>query len=118
MRALLLILALSAPLVHATTIDTCVHQEKEMRALKLCVEAERNRAANHLREANQLTLTAVNQKTKTDGRKTTLREFRSSQARHVRTRAAQCRQPIDVNRIGCEADADFGQIERLKQLAN
>jgi hypothetical protein len=119
MRALLLLLCLTAPLAHAATLESCSQKEKDIGGIRLCVEAERTRAANLLRETNLATQDAVNQKTKTDGRRTALRDFRATQAGHVRTRAGLCRAQADgVDRQACEADADLKQVEHLKHLAN
>ena len=103
---------------HAGAFELCTQKNVQPSALRSCVEGERNRAANLLREANQSTLTAVNQKVRSAGHRTDLRAFRTSQSHHVRARAAQCRRFAgELERIGCEADADFAQIARLQKMA-
>lgn len=112
-----LLLTSAAVWAQAGTLDTCTQKEAQPQALRSCVESERNRAANLLREANQSTLAAVNQKVREAGHKSDLRSFRLSQSQHVRVRAVQCRKELaEMARIACEADADFAQITHLKQL--
>jgi hypothetical protein len=70
-----------------------------------------------LREVNASTLEAVNAKVQKDGSKTWLRRYRTVQARHVRNRAAACRQqPAGIKREACEADMDYAHIDRLKRF--
>ena len=103
---------------HAGALDTCTQKDAQPSAVRSCVEGERNRAANLLREANQSTLSAVNQKVRSAGHRSDLRSFRLSQSHHVRARAAQCSKVAgELDRIGCEADADFAQIVRLQKMA-
>ncbi len=121
MRAVQLIASLlltgATALAQAGAFDTCTQKDAQPQALRTCVEGERNRAANLLREANQSTLAAVNQKVRDAGHKADLRSFRVSQSQHVRHRATQCRKVAgDLAGIGCEADADFAQIAHLKQM--
>ncbi|MDP9109289.1 MAG: hypothetical protein M3N23_09510 [Pseudomonadota bacterium] len=107
-----------APSASAGTLFTCTQADPQPAALRACVEDQRRRAANQLRETSQSTLVAVNQQTRSEGRRSALRTFRQSQSRHVRWRQSQChREADDVARSACEADADFAQVARLQQLA-
>ena len=115
----LVLLGLAPPLAQATTLQTCTQKYPQPSALRGCIESERNRAANQLREANRATLAVVNQQVNSDVRKSALRSFRMTQAQHVRARAAQCPgKAMALDRLGCEADSDFAQIAHLKQLVH
>lgn len=118
MHALLLLALVGVSQAQAATLEMCRQKTSDLLAVSTCVLAERQRAANQLRETNKSALDVVDHRVRSDGNKNALRAFRLSQSRHVRARANGCRNEAgDTARIGCEADADFTQIDYLTQLA-
>ena len=115
MRTLLaLCFALAFTSVQAGVLDNCRQQSKNNDALRDCVRAERVRSINQLHEASKSAERAVMEKTRDTRRKNLLREYRNSQARHVRERSNLCRkQGSGIEQIACEADMNYAQVEKL-----
>lgn len=120
MRALLLFLTLAvAGTAHAGALQTCRDKEKEKDAIRSCVRAARVQSINQLRQASEAAQQAVYAKTKESGRKSLLREYRTTQARHVRARNAICRKyGSGIERVACEADMNNAQVEKLARFAD
>jgi Neuraminidase (sialidase) len=108
-------------LVHAVAaggvLEQCQVQKKDADAVQLCVETEHLRSTNRLRKISAAARPAVYAKTKDDGHKANLREYRTVEARHVRQRKTLCRkQETSLLRHACEADMNYAHIEELARF--
>jgi hypothetical protein len=111
----ILLFALSS--ANAGTLETCRKKEKDKEAVRSCVKAARITSINQLREAGSAAQAAVWQKIRETGRKTYARQYRASQARHVRERNAACRMlSAGIEKSACEADMNNAQVEQLARF--
>lgn len=112
--ALFLALTLIATAVNAGTLEKCQSSGKDAEEIQFCVSAERSRSANRLRDLNPVVLSAIRENTSAARRMALLREYKRTQARHVRQRQATCRkQTIGDERTACEADMNFTHVDHL-----
>jgi hypothetical protein len=112
---LLLIASAAATSSYAGSFEKCQQKEKDATGLRTCVEAERNHAANLLRDQNTAALDAVEKMARDKRNPTLIKRFRAEQARHVRERKHTCsKQPSKNEKVGCEADMDYAHLEKLK----
>lgn len=118
MRAALALLAAFIALsARAGALDDCKQKEKASDAVRNCVRAERVRSLNRLREVSVAAQQAIVQKSRESGRRLTQREYRASQAAHIRQRNATCRkQTSGIEQAACEADMNFTQVEKLSRF--
>ena len=121
MRALLfsvlIFSALTAGAASAASLEKCQGKEKNPGGIRSCVEAERSRSANRLRELDPIILDAIRKETDRKRQRALLREYRAAQAHHVRERKAACHQQAEGNeRTACEADMNFAHIEQLTRF--
>lgn len=108
---LLLIVSTAATSSYADSFEKCQQKEKDATGLRTCVEAERNHAANLLREADIAALDALDKQ----HNRRKLNQYRAQQAHHVRAREYECRKkPSRNERLACEADMDYAQLEKVK----
>lgn len=118
LRMLAAALAGMALSVQADTLAQCAASEHGEAAMHACVEAERNRSFNQLRQESLRIQEALRGQVREDGRQTVLKRFQSAQARHVRERRRVCsRQTILLHRMACEAQQNFSHIDRLQGFA-
>ena len=114
MRLFLLCLFLIASAAQADSLEKCRQKEKNASDLRLCIEAERNGAANKLRSMNLIAFKAVEKTAKESNDRALLRQFSAQQARHVRNRKGLCGKKSSKNeQVACAADMDYAHIERL-----
>lgn len=120
MRFCFLFLALTMIAIgaaHAGALETCREKEKENDAIRSCVRAERVQSINRLRKASEAAQQAVLAKTQESGRRSLLREYRTTQARHVRERSASCRKLANgLEQVACEANMNYAQVEKLARF--
>lgn len=111
---LLLLVAISAK---AGTLEVCQKKSADTEKLRACVQAERVKSTNQLRQASIAARNAVNGKTREESDKSLLRTYRNLEARHVRERSTNCRQYAEgAERTACEADMNKTQIEQLTRF--
>lgn len=109
---LLFISSAAASAAYAESFEKCQQKEKDATGLRTCIEAERNHAANLLREADVTALDAIDKQ----HNKRKLNQYRAQQAHHVREREQSCRKkPSRNERLACEADMDYAQLEKVKR---
>jgi Tfp pilus assembly protein PilE len=107
----LIVAAVALP-SYAGSLEKCQQKEKDATGLRTCIEAERNHAANLLREADVAAANAIEDTH--DRRK--MNQYRMQQAHHVRAREHACgKQPSRNERLACEADMDYAQLEQVKR---
>ena len=118
MRTLLFsILLVGVTTAGAATLEKCQSQERNASGIQSCIEAERDRSANRLRELGPVVLDAIHKETDRVRQRALLREYRGAQAHHVRERMAACRKQAEGNeRTACEADMDYAHIDRLTRF--
>jgi hypothetical protein len=117
MRWTLLLILLAASIAHAGTLEICARKEKTEAGLASCVEAQRKRTANLLRNLNATVLDAVTRQAKENGNKTPLIEYQAAQGRHLRNLTATCGGlPAGNERTGCEADLTYAHMENLHRF--
>lgn len=115
---LLLIGSATVSTSYAGSFEKCQQKEKDATGLRTCVEAERNHAANLLRDHNTAAFAAVEKIAREKGDPALVKQFRAQQAHHVRERKNTCRkQPSKNEQVACEADMDYAHIEKLKRYA-
>ncbi len=113
---LLLIASAVASTSYAGSFEKCQQKEKDATGLRTCVEAERNHAANMLRDQNTAALDAVEKIARDKRDPALVKQFRGQQAHHVRERTNTCRkQPSKNEQVACEADMDYAHTEKLKR---
>jgi hypothetical protein len=113
---LLFIGSAAASTAYAGSFEKCQQKEKDATGLRTCVEAERNHAANLLRDQNTVSLDAVEKMARDKHNPTLIKRFRAEQARHVRARKHACRKLTSKNeQVACEADMDYAHLDKLKR---
>jgi hypothetical protein len=111
-----LIASAAASTSYAGSFEKCQQKEKDATGLRTCVEAERNHAANLLRDQNTDAFSAVEKIARDKGDPALVKQFRAQQAHHVRERKHTCsKQPTKNEQVACEADMDYAHIEKLKR---
>jgi hypothetical protein len=109
---LLLIASAIVSTSYAGSFEKCQQKEKDATGLRTCIEAERNHAANLLREADIAALDAI----ENQHNKRKVNQYRAQQAHHVRARGNACRKkPSRNERLACEADMDYAQLEIVQR---
>ncbi|HEY8102324.1 MAG TPA: hypothetical protein VIF82_16420 [Burkholderiaceae bacterium] len=109
---LLLIASTVTSTSYAGSFEKCQQKEKDATGLRTCIEAERNHAANLLRNEDIAALDAIEKMHD----KFKLNQYRAQQAHHVRERKNTCRKQSTKNeQVACEADMDYAHIEKLKR---
>jgi hypothetical protein len=102
----------------AGVMESCRDKEKESDKVRACVRAERVHSINSLHDASLKAQEAVTQQTRESGRKLSLREYRSMQARHVRERNRTCPKQGGIEQVACEADMNYAQVDKLARFIN
>ena len=121
MRRLVFLLALSLAATtsiaasQASIKQACSAKQDNKEAYASCIDTERKRAANTLRDLDPQIMEALNTETKVTGSTKRLDAYRSSQVRHVRQRNRTCKQQNDIERGICEGDMDNAQIRALQK---
>jgi hypothetical protein len=109
-----LAMILFAMAANAGTLEKCEAAQPSAEGIEFCISAERSRSNNRLRELNPVVLAAINQNSPAARRKALLREYKRTQAQHVRKRQAVCRKQAAGNaRAACEADMNFAHLDYL-----
>lgn len=117
MRAACLSMLLMALAAQAGTLDQCRQKAADNDGVRSCVEAEKFRSNNQLRETGLAAQASVKEQIQAGGPKSLAKELRSMQAHHVRDRAAACRKQAGAQeKAACEADMNFAQVERLARF--
>ena len=118
MRTLLFsILIVSAATANGAALEKCQAKEKNPAGVQSCIEAERSRSANRLRELDPVVINAIHKEANRAHQKALLREYRAAQAHHVRERKATCHKQAEGNeRTACEADMNFAHIDQLARF--
>lgn len=116
MRAIVLLLLLTASAAQAGTLEICGRKEKTEAGLTSCVEAQRKRTANLLRGLNATVLETVTRQSQESGDKTPLREYQTAQGQHLRNLTATCGSLAGNERTGCEADLTYAHMENLHRF--
>lgn len=99
---------------NAGILEKCEATQASAEDIQFCVSAERSRSNNRLRDMNPIVLAAINQNSPAARRKALLREYKRTQAQHVRKRQAVCRNQAAGNaRAACEADMNFAHLDYL-----
>ncbi len=113
-RLFLLCLSFLSSAAYAGALEKCQQTEKEASSLRICIEAERNRAANKLRAMNPVAMKAIEKIAKDTDDRALPRKFSAQQAQHVRNRKSLCGQkPTPNEKVACEADMDTAHAELL-----
>ena len=111
------ILILIAATANAGTLEKCQAKEKSVDGVQSCIDTERSRSANRLRELDPVVLDAIHKETSGARHKALLREYRTAQAHHVRERKTAChKQAAGNERNACEADMNYAHIDQLTRF--
>lgn len=113
--ALVLALGLVASTAQASIKETCSAKQNDKQAYANCIDAERKRAANTLRDLDPQIMKALNIQTQASGHTKKLDAYRKEQAMHVRARSRLCNIQSEIERAICEGDMDNAQIKALQK---
>ena len=113
--AFLLALSLLAAPASASIKQTCSNKQSDPQAYANCIDVERKRAANTMRDMDPEIMQALHAHSKKSGSTKRLDAYRKSQAEHVRKRKNNCRQQDEIARNICEGDMDNAQIRSLQK---
>lgn len=111
---LLLALMMVAAMAGAGTLEKCKSAEKTPDDIHSCIEIERSRSVNNLRDFDPEARAALNRKTPAALRNALLQEYQAAQAQHVRKRSATCgKKKAGDAQLACEADMNAAHLEQL-----
>jgi hypothetical protein len=113
--ALALALALVASTAQASIKEACSAKQADKAAYASCIDAERKRAANTLRDLDPQIVQVLNAHTQARGNTNRLDAYRKAQAMHVRQRNRACTQQNEIALAICEGDIDNAQIRALQK---
>jgi hypothetical protein len=113
--ALAFALVLVASAAQASIKETCSAKQDDREAYANCIDAERKRAANTLRDLDPQITQVLNAHTQASGSTKRLDAYRKAQAIHVRKRNRACNQADEIDRAICEGDMDNAQIRALQK---
>jgi hypothetical protein len=114
---LLVLMAMVVSTANADTLEICGRKEKTDEGLASCVEAQRKRTANLLRNLNATVLETLTRQAQENGDKSKLREYQVSQSLHVRNLTTTCgKLTVRNERMSCEADLTYAHMENLHRF--
>ncbi len=111
----LLAFSLITSTAHASIKQICSGKQKDPEAYATCIDVERKRAANTLRDMDPQIMQILHADSKKSGNTKRMDAYRKSQAEHVRKRHGKCRQQDEIARNICEGDMDNVQIRSLQK---
>ena len=106
---------LVASTAQASTKEACSAKQGNTETYASCIDAERKRAANTLRDLDPQIMQVLNAHTRSSGSTERLDAYRESQAAHVRKRNRACTQQNEIERAICEGDMDNAQVRALQK---
>ncbi len=111
----LLAFSLIASAAHASIEQVCSAKQNDSGAYANCIDVERKRAANTLRELDSQIMQVLHADSKKSGNTKRPDAYRKSQVEHVRKRRGSCKQQDEIKRNICEGDMDNVQIQSLQK---
>ena len=100
---------------HAGIKQACSGKQSNSETYATCIDIERKRAANTLRDLDPKIMQVMHADSKKSGNTNRLDAYRKSQVEHVRKRQNNCRQQDPIARNICEGDMDNVQIRSLQK---